>query len=229
MTSEPSANAQNLRERFRLAGIITLIGSACMLIGAVLWGSTGTDLWAALDGGDMAAYLRDAGAVKTQLVANLTFWIIGTIVLSFAGSIIASLNAQRWALAQAILLCYRAGVSIVVISYLAMLALVVLIAPDTSDTAVYIAKVVGWIGARADDIATALFLGAGPLFISLAGHGDWAPAWLLRWSYLAFLCGLLSIVFLYFPGMSQYGFIIVPVGMGWMVATGIVLLRKRGG
>jgi ABC-type transport system involved in cytochrome c biogenesis permease subunit len=108
-----------------------------------------------------------------------------------------------------------------------MMALVVLIAPDTSDTAVYIARVVGWLGARADDIATALFLGAGPLFISLAGHGDWVPRWLLRWSYLAFFCGLLSIVVLYFPGMSQYGFVIVPVGMGWMVAAGIVLLRKK--
>ena len=28
-------------------------------------------------------------------------------------------------------------------------------------------------------------------------------------------------------GLSTYGFIIIPVGVGWLIAAGIVLLRSR--
>jgi hypothetical protein len=62
--------------------------------------------------------------------------------------------------------------------------------------------------------------------LSLAGHKEWAPTWLLRWGYLTALAGLFSIVVLYLPGMAAYGFIILPIGMGWMLATSIVLLRR---
>lgn len=198
-----------------------------MLTGSALWGFSGTNLWEALDGGDMAAYLRDAGAVKTQLVTNLSFWIVGVLVLGMAGSSMAALSERRCALSQAALLSFWAAVPLAVIGFLVMMVLVVLIAPDTSETAIYIARVVSWAGARAEDIATVLLIGTGPLFVSLAGRGDWVPTWLLRWSYLAFFCGLLSIAVLYFPGMSKYGFIVVPIGMGWMIAAGIVLLRRE--
>jgi hypothetical protein len=220
-------NAQNLRERFRFTGIITLAGSAIMLTGSALWGITGTDLWAALDGGDMASYLRDAGAVKTQLVANLSFWTVGVFILGMAGGSMAALSERRWALSQAALLSFWTAVPLAIIGFLTMMVLVVLIAPGTSETAIYIARVISWVGARAEDIATVLLIGVGPLFVSLAGRGDWAPKWLLIWSYLAFFCGLFSMIVLYFPGMSKYGFIIVPVGMGWMIAAGIVLLRRK--
>jgi hypothetical protein len=122
--------------------------------------------------------------------------------------------------------CYQTAVPLVIVSYIAMLALVVQLAGDVSGTAVAIAEVVGWIGARGDDLATALILGAGPLLISLAGHGEWLPTWLLRWGYATGLAGLLSLFFLFLPGMTSYSFIILPVGMGWMIATGVVLLRQ---
>jgi hypothetical protein len=108
-----------------------------------------------------------------------------------------------------------------------MLAVVVQLGGTVDETAVAIAKVVGWIGARSDDLATALIIGGGPLFISLAGHGEWVPTWLLRWGYLAGLAGLFSLVCLYIPGMVAYGFIIIPIGVIWMIAAGVVLLRGQ--
>ena len=227
MASEHSTNAQDLRERFRLTGIITLVGSGVMLTGSVLWGLTGTDLWAALDGGDVAACRREAGVVKTQLVANLSFWIVGVFILGMAGGHMAALSERRWASSQAALLSFWTAVPLAIIGFLTMLALVVEIGSATSETAIYVARVVSWVGVRAEDIATALLIGAGPFFVSLAGRGDWVPKWLLYWSYLAFISGLFSMAVLYFPGMTKYGFVIVPVGMGWMVAAGIVLLRRK--
>lgn len=72
----------------------------------------------------------------------------------------------------------------------------------------------------------ALIIGGGPFFISLAGRGDWAPTWLVRWGYLAGIAGLFSVFVLYFAGLSGYGFVIIPIGIGWMLAAGIALLRR---
>jgi hypothetical protein len=210
----------------RLAGLTALGGGIIMIIGAVLYFSSGTDLWAAVDGGDMTGYLTAVGGVKAQLVASLSFWIVGVLLLGTAANAQVNLCEQRQALAQVARVCAGTAVPLAMISFIAMMSLVVKIAPDTSPAAIAIADVVGWIGARADDLATALIIGFAPLFISLAGQGDWVPNWLARWGYLAGLIGLLSLIVLYIPALAAFGFLIVPVGIGWMLVTGIVLLRR---
>ena len=134
----------------RHSGFATLAGTITMLIGAALWGTSGTDLWAALETGDVAGYLAAAGAVKAQLVANLSVWILGTFIIGIAGTMLAALCTRRRALVQAALVCYRTAVPLVIVSYIAMLAVVVQLGGDTSATAVSLAEVVGWIGVRAD-------------------------------------------------------------------------------
>lgn len=217
---------ESVSSQKRFAGVTTILGTVTMLVGAALWGTSGTDLWGALESGDMAGYLAAIEPVQGQLVANLTVWIVGTLFLGGAGAMLATVSSRRRPLAQMARVCYQTAVPLVIVSYIAMLALVVQLAGDGSATAVAIAEVIGWIGARADDLATVLILGAGPLFISWAGQGDWLPTWLLRWGYVTGLVGLLSLLFLYLPGMVSYSFIILPVGMGWMLAAGIVLLRQ---
>ncbi|MAT97500.1 MAG: hypothetical protein CL608_10195 [Anaerolineaceae bacterium] len=209
----------------RLGGYTAIAGAGTMVIGAILWGTSGTDLWAALDSGNMAGYLAAVAGVKAQLVVNLSLWILGVLILGIAGTMLAELSQRRRILAQVALVCFRTAVPLVIVSYIAMLAVVVQLGGATDATAVAIANVVGWIGARADDLATALIIGGGPLFVSLAGHGDWVPTWLLRWGYVAGLAGLFSLVCLYIPGMGAYGFIIIPIGVIWMIAAGVVLLR----
>jgi hypothetical protein len=220
-------NTKFMANSTQVGGYTAIGGAVIMVIGAALWGTSGADLWVALDSGDVAGYLAAAGAVKAQLIANLTFWITGVLILGVAGTAMANLGERRRMLAQVALVCFRTGVPLVVVSYIAMLSVVVQIAPDTSPMAVAIAQVVGWIGVRADDLATALIIGAGPLFISLAGRGDWTPTWLARWGYLCGIIGLFSLVVLYIPPLRGLGFIIIPVGVAWMIAAGVVLLRLR--
>jgi hypothetical protein len=197
-----------------------------MAVGGALNGASGGDLWGSLANGDMAGYLAAAGEAKTLLVANHTSWILGVLTLGMAGAMMAEMCGPRRIWTQAAMVCFRTAVPLAIVSFIAMLVLAVQIAPDTSETAVSIAKVVGWIGARGDDLATALIVGAGPLFISLAGRGDWIPTWLLTWGYLTGIVGLFSIVILYIPALAPYGLIIVPVGLGWMISAGVVLLRR---
>jgi hypothetical protein len=210
----------------RLAGYTAVVGAASFIMGAVLWGLVGADLDVSVTNGEMAEYLAAAAANKSLLIANLSFWIVGALILGLAGTTIANLSSQRvWA--QVAKVCYRTAVPLVIVAYVAMLSVVVQIAPDTSATAVSLAEVVGWIGSRADWVATILMIGIGPLFLSLAGQGDWAPKWLVRLGYGTGVCGLLTAVAMYTNGLGTYGFIIIPVGLLWMVATGVTLLRRQ--
>ncbi len=211
----------------RLGGWAALSGAIIMLIGAALYFSSGTDLWATLDGGDMAAYLTAIGGAKAQLVAGFSFWIVGVLLMGTAVNAVVHLCEQRPMLAQVANTGVATAVPLAIASFILMLSLAVQVAPDSSSMSVAIAQVVGWVGARADDLATALIIGLAPFCLTLAARGEWMPTWLVRWGYVAGGVGLFSLVVLYLPGLGQLGFLIVPVGIGWMIALGVVLLRQR--
>lgn len=210
----------------KAGGRAAIAGSILMFIGAALWGSSGTDLWMALRERTMRAYLADAGQAKALLTANIPFWIAGVIVLTTAGKIMADISGQSGS-AVAAKVSLIVGAPLAVISFITMLALVIQIAPDISETSVAIANVIGWIGARADDLATALIIGFFPIFISIAGQNRWVPKWLLIWGYMAGFFGLLSLIVLYIPSLAALGMIIIPVGLGWMIAAGIILIKRN--
>jgi hypothetical protein len=63
--------------------------------------------------------------------------------------------------------------------------------------------------------------------MSQAGKNNCVPKWLAIWNYIALFAGLLNVIAMYFGGLTIYGFIIIPVGMGWMVVAGIVHIRKN--
>jgi hypothetical protein len=222
---ESGMDAQSIQDTTKLAAYTALAGAAAFIIGAGLWASSGADLDLSVTNGDMAGYLTAAAANKSVLVANLSFWIFGSLLLGTAGMTLANLSKRR-VLAQVATVCYQTAVPLVIVAYVAMLAVVVQIAPDTSATAVSLAEVIGWIGSRADWVATVLIVGVGPLLLSLAGQGDWAPTGLVRWGYLAGACGLLTTIAIYTNGLGTYGFLIIPVGLFWMIAAGVTLLRR---
>lgn len=211
---------------YRPTGHLAIIGAVVMLTGAVLWGTSGTDLWAALANGDIAGYLAATSKVKTQLIANLSFWILGVLLMGMAGSLIADWSKDRPVPAKAALMCIYTAVPLAIVSFIAMLALVVQIAPGGGGASAEIAAAIGWFGTRADGVATVLIIGAAPLLLSVAGKGNWAPNWIVIWGCLAGAAGLLSIIALYVPALSDLEFIIIPVGIGWMIAAGIALRKK---
>jgi hypothetical protein len=219
-------NGKLLTAHTRMAGMTALGGAVIMLGGAVLYFSSGLDLWAALANQDMASYLVAAGEFKGQLIANLSLWILGVLLLGMAISSMGTLGTQQSPWTQAARVCAQTAVPLALIAFIAMMSLLVQIVPEASATAVALAEVIGWISVRADDLATALLIGFAPLFIAFAGRNQWVPSWLVGWAYLAGGIGVLSLVALYIPVLSGLGFLIVPVGIGWMLAAGITLLRR---
>jgi hypothetical protein len=142
----------------------------------------------------------------------------------------SALCTQRRLLASVATYCYWTGVPLVLASYVAWLAVVVQVAPDTSPAAVLITETVGWFASRADWVATILIVGIGPTFLSAAGRGEWVPTWLARWGALTACAAALNAVAMLTggAGLSTYGFLIIPLGVGWMLAAGIVLARGGG-
>lgn len=218
---------QNQRyDSARIGGYALIAGALLMVTGAAFYFSTGIDLWDSLSNDTMAAYLAGAGPMRQRLIINLTLWIVGVLSLGVGGVQMADICQRRRALAQAGRVCFLTAIPLAIIAFIAMMALVVQIAPDTSDTAVALAKVVGWIGARADDLATALIVGFGPLLIALAGRDEWVPRWLLIGGWVAAAVALISLVGIYLPGLADLGFLIVPVGLVWMLSAGVQLLKS---
>jgi hypothetical protein len=209
----------NNKKTYVFAGYVSIAGAISMLIGAAFWGASGTDLWVALADNQMEAYLSQLTAARHMLVINTTFWVLGVLLLATAGTLMSRFCISRPGLAHMGMVFMRTAASIAIVSFIAMLALAFY------SNSVEVASIMGWTGARLDDIATMLLVGFGPMCISFAGKSEWVPRWLVVWSILAGLAGLVGIVGL-LTGIVPLGFIIIPFGIGWMIAAGIVLISK---
>ena len=94
-----------------------------------------------------------------------------------------------------------------------------------------LAEALGFFASRADWIATVLLVGVGPALIAASGRDTWVPGWLAIWGALALLAGLLTTLTTLTTlavGLTTYGFLVVPVGLGWTIAAGVVVLRESG-
>lgn len=215
----------NLKITSKIAAITVLIGSICMIAGAVLMGISGADLDTALDRNELANYLTVAGENKPLLIANLTLWIIGVILIGLAATLMANLGVSKKVLSQIVTYNYSIAIPIVVIAYSAWMVIIVRLTSHNPQESVVLAEIMGWFASRADWIATILVLGIGPLLISLSGKDYWVPKWLLVWSYFTLFTGLLNFIAMFAGGLTTYGFLIIPVGMGWMIASFFVLMK----
>jgi len=217
------------RTAMRVGGLTAIVGSLCALTGAALWASSGTDIDKSLVSNQIAEYLIAAGEHRVVLVANLSIWIVMAFLMGIAAMAMAGLAEGRRLLSDVARYCYHVGVPLVVAAYVAWLAVVLRVAPETTPAAVATAEALGWFASYADWIATMLVIGIGPTFLALAGRGTWAPGWLVKWSYLTAVAGCLTAVAMLTggSGLSTYGFVIIPVGVFWMMAAGVVLLRNQ--
>jgi len=191
-----------------------------MFIGAALWGASGTDLWETLASHQMESYLKQLEPVKHILVTNTVFWTLGVLLLGAGGRLMSGFCSSKQGLVQLALVCINSAVPIAIVAFLTMLSLAI---HQPGDDTAY---VIGWIGTRLDDLATMLIIGIFPLLLSFAGRHDWVPRWLLIWGGLAGVTGLLSIISM-LTGIVALGFIIIPVGLGWMIAAGVMLINKK--
>jgi hypothetical protein len=217
------------KHQFKLAATIgaysALIGSLCMLIGAALWGASGADLDQALDNGQLTNYLEEVKSISSLLLANLTFWIVGVIILGVAGMMMSSLCNTQPILGGIARYIYGIAVPLAIASFIVWLVLVVRLSPDGSPTAALVADSLGWFASRADWVATILIVGLGPFLLSIAGRQDWVPKWLYNWGLVAFCGGFVCLIAIFAGGLSSYGFLVVPTGISWTIASSIVLFK----
>jgi hypothetical protein len=167
----------------------------------------------------METYLAQLPAVKNLLVINTCFWVLGVLLLTIAGTLMSEFCVSSPAMAKLPLVFMRSALPIGIVSFIIMLSLAI------HTPAVDNAFSIGWIGARLDDLATILIIGASPFFLSISGKSDWVPRWLAVWGFLAGVSGLLCILGM-LTGIVALGFIIIPFGLGWMIAAGVVLIKK---
>ncbi len=215
----------DLKITSKIAAITVLVGSTCMIAGAVLMGISGADLDTALDRNELANYLTVAGDNKSLLIANLTIWIIGVIITGLAATLMVNLGEPQKVLSRIVTYNYSIAIPIVVVAYSAWMVIVVRLTSHNPQESVVLAEIMGWFASRADWIATILVLGIGPFLISLSGKNYWVPKWLLVWSYFTLFAGFLNLVAMFAGGLTTYGFLIIPVGMGWMIASFFVLTK----
>lgn len=210
----------------RLAAVLLFAAAAFMAAGGVIKRVTGADLDAALADGTLAGYFQVVADNQVAVVMNLSAWIVGVLAWGAAATVVAGLSASRDVTGRIAMVCYWTGVPLAVASFVAWLALVVQIAPDVGTQQLATAEIVGWLASRADWIATVLIAGLGSLLLSIAGRDDWAPGWLVWWGVVAAAAGAVTVVAITAGGLSTYGQAIIPLGVGWTIATGIVLLRQ---
>ncbi len=209
----------------KTGSVTVLVGSICMILGAALLNFSGADLDGALSNKTLTEYLIAANENRILLITNLTLWIFGVITLGIAGTMMANLNKNETILSKIVNYNFTIAIPIVVIAYAMWLAIVVRLSAHDAGDAAILADVLGWFASRADWIATILVLGTGPFLITISDTTKWVPKWLRIWSYIALFAGLLNLIAMMADGLTSYGFLIIPVGMGWMVASFFVLSR----
>lgn len=218
-------NAAHNKSAKRFGAYSAILGALLMLAGAVLKVASGADLDLALTTGSPADYLARLTEVRHLLVMNLSLWVVGVFFLGIAGTIMAGLCDRERTMGSIVKLCYYTGVPLAIVSFVAWLALVVQLSPEASQAELTLFEVVGWFISRADWTATILVVGAGPALISYAGRKEWVPTWLARFGILPAITGVLTAVAMFTNALTSYGYLIVPIGILWIIAAGIVLYR----
>ncbi|MBK7869294.1 MAG: hypothetical protein IPJ74_00750 [Saprospiraceae bacterium] len=219
--------SQNKTTAARIGAYTTLIGSLCMFIGTAFLEFSGAGIDGAIDANDLSSYLNKVSENRMLLIGNLSFWIVGVILIGAGATMMSALSTKHPIIAKIVQYNYGIAIPLVVASYAAWLSVVVQLPDGSSPTSIAIAEVVGWFASRADWIATILVLATGPFLISVAGRKDWMPNWLYIWSLICLFTGLLNAISLYAGGLPSYGFIIIPVGMGWLIASSVVLFKFK--
>jgi len=202
----------------RVGGLLLGTGAALMVLGAIVWTTTGTDMWAALDDGTIHGYLAEADEHRSALVANLVIWIFGAAALGAGGTVLAAEGQGPSApLARA---TYPLGGALAVVSFTLWIALVR--AGTSLDTTT--AELLGFGVTRLDDIATIALIGLGPVLLAASSPG-WMGPKLRRGAWVVGVAAALSTLAVFTHAQMSYGFVIVPAGIAWTIAAAVSSAR----
>lgn len=222
LDSPSKTSVERESSNLRAAGWATVAGAVIMLVGAGLYFSAGADAWAAVSSGDTATFLTDAGASTSTLYAGLTAWVIGVIGMAIGGGLLADAGAGP--AAKAGRTSFTIGAAVAIPAFLVLAALTRL--AGAGSTSFELADTLAFLGTTIDDVATIIIIGLSPVLVSVASRGIWMPGWLAVWASLAGAAGLVAVVAIFLGLSASLGFALVPLGIGWMIAAGVVAVRR---
>jgi hypothetical protein len=210
----------------KTAGTLGIAGAIVMFAGAAFWGASGADIWEALKSDNMEAYISQLSRAETFLAINTCLWILGALVLGAAISLISAIEGNAAIPSSLARTAVTAAVPLAILSFITMASLPFTLSAEVSSHSVQLVKTIGWIGTKADGLATFLLIAVCPTCLSLAGKTTWAPRWLTRWGYVAAFAGALLLIAEIAPSLQDLMYPVIPIGLGWIIAAGIVLVRK---
>lgn len=217
------ATAEESQRRRRAGGLLSIVGAVAMGTGGAVYTSTGADLWGLVDGDvDINTYLADAAASVSTLHTAHTIWIAGVLALALGGVLLTGRSSDDPSTAARA--TYTIGAALAIPAFMTMIALTRL--AETGADAPALTEALAFLGARLDDLATVVIVGLGPVLITIANRRTWMPGWLAALGVACGAAGLLSIISIYFGQSATLGFLIVPIGLAWTLAAGIVTIRQ---
>lgn len=209
------------------AGWVTIVGAVTMLVGAVLNTASGPEYEGAVTGRDVAGYLTDLDAARTVAIAGFSVWMVAICILCAGGVLLAASSSDGVA-RRISTFAFTTGAGTAVMFFSLWMAVPLVLAPAfvAGEPVETLAQTLLAAAVNADWLITVMIVGVGAGFMAIAGRGDWAPGWLVGWGRIALAVGAASLV-LVVLGMWDAAFVIVPVGLGLMLASGIAAVRGR--
>jgi len=208
----------------RWGGALLLAGAVAMLAGAAVhFSDPALGIDGAIERGEISGYLGNVVQIKGKAYVNLVLWIVGVGLLGLGGTALSAAgDASRAAARGVVRFAYAAGATLAWVSFMVWIALV-RAAPTLEPS---VAESFAFIASRIDWLATTLIVGIGPAVLSRMMGIEWLPKWLRAWGLLAAGASVLTWIAMAAGGLESYGFIVVPVGVLWSLATGILAWRR---
>ncbi len=213
----------------RTSGILAITGSITMLVGTAAWAFSGADLDKALDSDTMAEFLTDAADTGAALVANLSLWMLGVVLLAIGGLGLLRRGREESLASVVGRFSLTAGAGLVLGAYSLWLGIVLGLAPAhlAGESVIGTARALGYAASIGDWVATVMILGVGIAAIATAGRGVWVPRWLWIWGMASLAAGILTILGLFLEARTSLTIIILPIGMLFLITAGIVSIRDN--
>lgn len=217
-----SASTTSDRRTSRTAGVIALVAPLVMVAGAAVWASSGTDLDAAVTDGTVGDYLAQVAAAPAPVYLHVLLWILGAPLLGLATLLLVRRHAMGGTHGTVATAAAHLGVATAVVCFSIWFALLELRGASGAED---LAHVLGFLASRIDWIATVLLIAVAPAAVSWAQGGR---TWQRILSTLAAGLGIVALIGLLLQAEAAIaiGFVMVPVGLAWFVATGITELRN---
>ena len=206
----------------RTAGVVALVAPLVMVAGAAVWASTGTDLDAAVTNGTVGDYLTQVAAAPSTVYLHVLLWMVGGPLLGLAILLLVrrqDIGGTHGVVATA---AAHLGAAMAIVCFSIWFALLELRGASGAQDVVH---VLGFLASRVDWVATVLLIGVAPAAVSWARGGR---TWQRILSTLAAGLGVIALIGLWLQAEAAIaiGFVEVPVGLAWFVATGITELRR---